>query len=52
MAFAGGAALGGIKAACKEKHKSHKGGRWIYLLIAIVTIVVIFSIVILSNQNR
>jgi hypothetical protein len=49
MSFAGGAAAGGNAAACKDKEHSHKKGRWVYLLIAIVTLVVIFSIVILSN---
>jgi predicted membrane channel-forming protein YqfA (hemolysin III family) len=52
MVFAGGAAAGGIAAACKKEGESQKGSRWVYLLMAIVSLVVVFSIVILSNQNR
>ena len=52
MAFAGGAAVGGFVAACKKNGKPSRKGRWALLIIAIVVFVSIFSIVILTHQNR
>ena len=52
MAFAGGAAVGGIVAVYKKNGKSSRKGRWVLLIIAIVVFVSIFSIVILTHQNR
>ena len=52
MAFAGGAATGGIVAACKKKGKTSRKCRWALLLISIVVFVGIFSIVILIQRKR
>ena len=52
MAFAGGAATGGIVAAYKKKGKASRKYRWALLLISIAVFVSIFSIVVLTHRNR
>ena len=52
MAFAGGAATGGIVAASKKKGKVYRKCRWALLISSIVVFVSIFSIVILTHRNR
>jgi len=52
MAFAGGAATGGIVVASKKKGNACRKCRWALLLISIVIFVSIFSIVNLIHRNR